>query len=236
MKKIKIIIIDDEPLARELLIVYINKIDFVELVGNFKSINDYLINSETQSDLLILDINMPKISGIEYVKTHNSNIPFILTTAYREFAIEAFELNAIDYLVKPFSFERFLKSINKSKNLLDVNINKQLSSPPNPKNFIFIKSNNKLVKILFEDILYIEALAEYVRIVTNSQSLLTLMRMKELEELLPKENFYRVQRSYIVAIDKIDYIKANLIVIKNKEISISREIKEEFLNFISNSQ
>lgn len=234
MKKIKITIIDDEPLARELLKNYISKVEFIELVGEFKSINDYLVNSDLLFDLLILDINMPKISGLEYIKTNDVPIPFILSTAYREFAIDAFELNAIDYLVKPFSFERFLKAINKAKNTFSNNFNQIKETNSLSKDYFFVKSNNKLIKISFDDILYIEALAEYVKIVTNSQSYLTLLRMKDLEENLPNDNFYRVHRSYLVAINKIDFIKGNIINIKNKEINISREVKEDFIKFISN--
>lgn len=231
MNKIKILLIDDEFLALNLLEQYANQLPELEIVGKIKSPIQALdvLNRET-IDILFLDIQMPVLSGTNLLKTlQRPPRATVFTTAYSEYAIEAFDLNVVDYLLKPFSFERFLQAVNKAKDILDK------KAPPSVQNtilsqedaFFTFKVDGKIEKIFARDILYVEGLREYVRIVTSSRQYVTYESMKNMEEMLPSPDFLRVHKSYIVSKQKVNALDGNQLEIGKVKIPISREKKEE---------
>lgn len=225
---IRCIIIDDEPLARKGLKEYVEDAGFLELVGEFDSplkATGLLGGGTVQ--LLFLDIQMPRITGLDYFKSLQHPPPVIFTTAYPQFALEGFEVNALDYLVKPFSFERFLKAALKAKEyyeVRDTNTKEAVAS-----DFFFIKADNKLVKILLDEVLFVEALQNYVTIHTAAKKYMTYLTFKAVEDYLPADKFLKVHKSYIVAAARIDHIEANEIRIGQHHIPISRNQKEEVM-------
>jgi DNA-binding LytR/AlgR family response regulator len=226
---ISCIIIDDEPLARKGLSEYINDIDFLHLLGEFDSplkAADLVSNGTVQ--LLFLDIEMPRISGLDFFKTLISPLPVVFTTAYPQYALEGFEVNALDYLVKPFSFDRFLKAAMKAKEFYEVRETNQKESTGS--DFFFIKADGKLVKVIFDDILYAEALQNYVVIHTTSKKYMTYLTFKSVEDYLSPDKFLKVHKSYIVAASKIDSIEANDIRIGQAYIPVSRNLKEDVMD------
>jgi DNA-binding LytR/AlgR family response regulator len=233
--KIKCIIIDDEPLARKGMKEYIADIEFLTLLGEFENplkATDILTNDEPR--LLLLDIQMPKITGLEFLKSLPSPPLTILTTAYPEYALQGYELNVVDYLVKPFSFERFLKAVMKVKSLLE---NAQKTPPPHTKeqqeaNYFFIKTDNKLVKLLHDEVLFVEALQNYVAVHTKEKKYISYLTIKSVEDQLPATRFIKVHKSYLVAADKVEAIEGNEIKIGQHRIPISRNTKEEVLEKI----
>ncbi len=223
---INCIIIDDEPLALKGLKEYINDIDFLHLVGEFDNAMKTLplLKSE-KVDLIFLDIEMPQISGLDFLKSLPHPPLIIITTAYPQHAVEGFELNVIDYLLKPIAFNRFLKAALKAQEVFshsDQALNEEKTT-----DHIFVKSNNKIVKIFFEDIIYAEALQNYVAIHTANGKIITYLTFKSVEENLPASLFLKVHKSYIVRLSKITGIGANLIYMDEIEIPISRSLKEE---------
>ena len=228
---IKTIIIDDEPLAGEILETYINHVPNMKLVGRCYSAieaNEFIKNNEV--DLLLLDIEMPQLNGIDFIKNLNISVQVIFTTAYPEFALEGFNVNAVDYLLKPISFDRFLKAINK------VRVKSKLNSSPNVSeldiDYIFVKADKKLVKILYSDIIYVEGMKDYVIIKTESTRVITLQTMMSLEKKLPPELFVRIHRSYIVNFNKLHAITSSEVEVieKNqiKALPIGKNYKEVF--------
>ncbi len=228
MKKINCIIIDDEPLARRGLKEYIADVDFLSIIGEF---DNPLRASEKMSsgecELLFLDIQMPKITGLEFFKTLLSPPPVIFTTAYPQYALDGFEVNALDYLVKPISFDRFLKAAMKAREFYEIRETNQQEDSSSA--YFFIKADNKLVKISFEEILYIEALQNYVNIYTLGKKYMTYLTFKAVEEYLPAEKFIKVHKSYIVSVSRIDSIEGNDIKIGEQHIPISRNQKDEVM-------
>ena len=230
---ISCIIIDDEPLARKGLREYIAEIDFLRLAGEFDmplKATDLLNSDNIQ--LLFLDIQMPKISGLGFLKTLPHPPPVIFTTAYPQYALEGYELNALDYLVKPVSFERFLKAALKAREYYEVrqkNTASEISEPIASRDYFFVKADSKLVKIFFDDVLFIEALQNYVTIHTKDRKYLTYLTFKSVEEYLPADRFIKTHKSYIVSLSKIDSIAGNEILIANHHIPISRNEKDDFM-------
>ncbi len=225
---INCVIIDDEPLARKGLKEYIGDVDFLNLIGEFDSplkATELLHSGDVQ--LLFLDIQMPKISGLLFFKSLQLPPPVIFTTAYPQYALEGFEVNALDYLVKPISFERFLKAVLKAKEFYEIRETNDKESASS--NYFFIKADNKLVKILFEDVLYVEALQNYVLIHTIEKKYMTYLTFKSVEDYLPKNDFFKVHKSYIVSISKVDSIEGNDILIGQQHIPISRSQKDDVL-------
>jgi DNA-binding LytR/AlgR family response regulator len=226
---INCIVIDDEPLARKGLKEYIADIDFLNFTGEFDNpLKAEELISRGEAQLLFLDIQMPKITGLDFFKTLQHPPPVIFTTAYPQYALEGFEVNALDYLVKPISFERFLKSVLKAKEFYEVrgtNIKEAVSS-----DYFFIKADNKLVKILFDEVLYVEALQNYVIIHTPSRKYMTYLTFKSVEDYLPADKFLKVHKSFIVAAAKIDTIEGNDIRIGLQHIPISRNQKDEVMD------
>jgi len=237
MKKIKCIIVDDEPLSRELLESHIERIPFLELVKSCADAFDAIDILQTESiELLITDIQMPRINGLELIKSL-SNPPFLIfATAYSNYAIEGYDLNAVDFLLKPISFERFLKAINKAKKDIDQKAGETAAMPApaaqaQAPQHLFVKDGHKLSKILFEDILYIEGMKDYIKIVTKQKNVVTYMRMKSIEEVLPESQFVRIHKSYIIHLPAIKSVVGNSIeLINNESIIISKQHKQMLID------
>src|SRR3989339_874344 len=210
MSKIKCIIIEDEPLAVKILTDYISQVPFLELQKTFKDAflaTDFL--RENHTDLIFLDIHLPKLKGIAFLKTLPDLPAVIMTTAYHQYAVEGFNLSVTDYLLKPFDFERFLIAINKVKLAAKE---KQFSKVGvEPRDFIFLTVQKKKVKIMFSDIVYIESQREYVRIVTTKKEFLSKVSTNEIEALLPKSLFKRIHRSFIISLNKIESYSAKTV-------------------------
>jgi DNA-binding LytR/AlgR family response regulator len=230
---INCIAVDDEPLALNIIKNYISQISFLKLQKTFSdgiSVLDYLSNNDV--DLIFLDIEMDKLSGTQLLKTLKKKPKVIVTTAYRDYAIDAFDLEVTDYLLKPFSFERFLKAVERTRSLISESRN--LTNVKNSdKEYIFVKHNGKMLKINFCDILYIEAMNEYISIKTNSANVMTLQSMKSIEKALPESKFARIHKSFIVSLSKIDFIEGQLLVVANKKLPIGNKYKERFFEIIS---
>jgi DNA-binding LytR/AlgR family response regulator len=230
---INCIAVDDEPLALNIIKNYISKISFLKLQKTFRdgiSVIEYLSSNEV--DLIFLDIEMSGLSGTQLLKTLKKKPKVIVTTAFRDYAIDAFDLEVTDYLLKPFSFERFLKAVERIRAIIcesqshsDIKISE--------KEYIFVKCDGKMVKINFDDILYIEALNEYICIKTNSGNIITLQSMKNIEKVLPESKFARIQKSFIVSLSKIDFIEGQFIVAANKKLPIGNKYKKKFFELIS---
>ena len=230
--KIKCIITDDEPMARKGLTGYVEKIDFMELTGvceDAVQLNSLL--KQQPADLLLLDIEMPYITGIEFLKNNVHPPKVILTTAYERYAIQGYGLDILDYLLKPISFERFLKSANKAYDFFQ----QQQLLPP-PLDYIFVKADSKLEKINFTDILFAEALENYVAIYTREKKVITHLTLKMLQEKLPAGKFIQPHKSYLVAIEKINSIEGNILHVLQYQVPISKYQKEEVMEKIVNSK
>ena len=222
------IIIEDEPLAQNVLKKYIDEHPLLELAGVCADASEAQQQLAKQPvSILFLDINLPRLSGITFLKSLAHPPLVIFTTAYPEFAVEGFELDAIDYLLKPFSFERFLKAINKAIEKLERSGSGATSSLPTS---IFIKSDKKVYKISLDDILYVEALDDYVKLVTTQSNYLVNDTLKSLQEELPASQFIRIHKSYIIARDKIVFFEGNFVKIGNRDIPIGASYREEIFN------
>jgi two-component system, LytTR family, response regulator len=224
MSKIKCIIVEDEPLAAKVLADYISRLPFLELQGTFKNAMlalEYLRDNTT--GLIFLDIHLPKLKGMAFLKALAHPPAVIITTAYHQYAVEGFNLNVTDYLLKPFSFERFLVAVNKVKTgsgkVQDGNDGVE------KKDFIFLNVQKKKVKILFSDIVYIESQREYVRIVTTKREYLSKIGTREIERLLPGNLFRRIHRSFIISIPKIESYTAETVEVNGVSIPIGRDYR-----------
>ncbi len=229
---INCIIIDDEPLARKGLREYIADVDFLNLVGEYDNpLKATEIIGKGEVQLLFLDIQMPKITGLDFMKTLHKPIPVIFTTAFPQYALDGFELNALDYLVKPISFDRFLKAALKAKEYYEVRQKNEADqvSISGAHDYFFIKADNKLVKVSFLDILFVEALQNYVVIHTQEKKLITYLTFKSVEEYLPSSQFIKVHKSFIVSAVKVESIEGNEIRIGQHHIPISRNLKDDVM-------
>ncbi len=230
--KLNCMIVDDEPLARKVLTEYIEDVDFLELKG--KAENPVKANSlltDNEIDLMFLDINMPKLSGIEYLRTSPSLPMAIITTAYAEYAVDGFELNVLDYLVKPYSFERFLKAANKAREYYELKNRVAQISSFEEKHF-FVKCDGKIEKILFEELLFVEAMLNYVVLHTVGRKLIVYLTIKGIVEKLPANMFLKVHKSFVVNLGKIRSINGNEINIGIRDIPISQNLYESVLKEI----
>lgn len=229
MAKIKVLIADDEPIAQEILENYINRIPDLQLIGRCRNALEAFqyINKE-QPDILLLDINMPEITGIDFLKTLKNPPAVIFTTAYAEYAIESYELNAIDYLLKPIAFDRFLKAINKSLDLLKQKTALPQISNVNADNVLFVKSEGKLVRIDLSKLWFVEGLKDYVRLWTDQGKVVVHSTMKNMEETLQAhQNFIRIHKSYIVNMDFITEIDGNAVNVKGEMLAIGNTYRDE---------
>lgn len=225
--KLKSIIIDDEPLARKGIREYIAETDFLELVGEFDNAMPAMeMVSSGMVHLVFIDIQMPTITGLEFIRSLKLPPPVIFTTAFPNYALESYEVNALDYLVKPISFDRFLKAALKAREFYEVReFNREAGAA-----YFFIKADQKLVKLQFTDILFVEALQNYIVIHTKEKKLITYLTFRAMDDYLPPDLFLKVHKSYIVSIDKIDSIEGNDIRIGPHYIPISRNLKEAVMD------
>ncbi|GAA4274821.1 LytTR family DNA-binding domain-containing protein [Aquimarina gracilis] len=220
---VKCIIIDDEPFAIKIIESHLASFKNIELLGSFNNPIEALeVIEQGEVDAIFLDINMPGMSGLDFIKNSRNDYQIIITTAYREYAVESFELDVLDYLVKPIPFNRFLKTINKLNQVINQNQSKNEEYIGNKEPFIFLKVDKKLVKILLKDILFIESLKDYIKVITTHGNYLVHKSLTGITEELPNSNFIRVHRSYTIAIDKIKSVEGNLIEIDSKRIPIGR--------------
>ncbi|MEO5682208.1 MAG: LytTR family DNA-binding domain-containing protein [Chitinophagaceae bacterium] len=228
MDRYTCIIIEDEPLALEKTIDFVNKVPFLQLSATFdNALNGLAYLNANKADVLFLDINMDELSGIELLESSKITSQVIITTAYQEYALKGYELKITDYLLKPFTFNRFLQAVNKAQENLSQRIGvKQVD-------FMFIKTENRLEKIMIGDILYIEGMRDYLRIHTAGKKIMTLQSFTELETLLPAHLICRVHKSYMVAINKIESIERSRIKIADQLIPVSETYKEAFLQLIN---
>jgi DNA-binding LytR/AlgR family response regulator len=242
---INVIIVDDEPLALDVLETYIDKIPDLNLVkkcSNALEANAAL--KEHDIDLMFLDIQMPQLTGIDFLRTLAKPPKVIFTTAYANYAVEGFELNAVDYLLKPISLDRFMKAVNKAQEQISL---ENQDAAPTPlaavveeEDFIFVKADKKLIKVNYRDIVYIEGLKDYVIIRLMSSRIITLQTMKSLEQKLPVSIFKRIHRSYIVNIQRIQAVQGNMVEVieKNqaKHLQIGKNYREELLEIINKNR
>lgn len=227
--KINCIVIDDEFPAIEQLEEYISRIPFLNLLKSFENAIEPIDYLKTNSvDLIFLDIEMEGFTGLQLIKSLQSKPKIILTTAYDKYAIEAFDLNVTDYLLKPISFERFVKAIDKIFDSFAGTKQHIEHEPMYRRDYFFVKTEFRMQRVNFNDILFVEGMNEYLRINTTKGRIMTLLNFRNLEENLPKENFVRVHKSYLVAINKIDSIEKNRIKIGEKAIPVSNTYKESF--------
>jgi DNA-binding LytR/AlgR family response regulator len=232
---IRCIAVDDEPLALEIITDFAKKVPFLQLVGTFQNAAEALrFLQEEKVDLLFLDIKMPDITGIQFMKSLKYPPMVVFTTAYGEYALEGFDLEVVDYLLKPVPFERFLRAATKALELRTMSQQKNGDSSNNHVNdYIFIKTEYKIIKINLEDILFIEALKDYTKIYTPYQPVLTLRSLKSFETRLPSDKFIRVHRSYVVSLNKINSVEKNTVMIANQSIPISDGYREKFYDVIN---
>jgi DNA-binding LytR/AlgR family response regulator len=228
MDKYTCIIIEDEPLALEKTKDFVNKVPFLHLSATFdNALNGLAYLNNNKVDVLFLDINMDELSGIELLENSKINSQVIITTAYQEYALKGYELQITDYLLKPFTFNRFLQAVNKAQENLSQRVaEKQLD-------FVFVKTENRLEKIMISDILYIEGMRDYLRIHTSNKKIMTLQSFSELEQLIPAHLVCRVHKSYMVAVNKIESIERSRIKIADQLIPVSETYKEAFLQLIN---
>jgi len=230
--KLKCIIIEDEPVARKVLQEFAGEIEYLELTGFAENpLKAMPLLDGQEIDIIFLDINMPKINGIDFLKSYKTNAHIIITTAYPVYAVEAYGLDVVDYLVKPVSFDRFLKACNKVKELSDLKNTTPSNALKSPDHF-FIKCENQIEKVFYNDLLYAEAMMNYVMLYTTAKKMMVYITMKGLEEQLPVESFIKVHKSFIVNISKIKSIEGNILHVGNEKIAISQNLREKVINQI----
>ena len=236
---IRCIAVDDEPLALDIIESYISKLPFLELVKTCSSATEAMqVLQEEQVDLMFLDIEMPELTGIQFLNILKHQPLIIFTTAYPDYALEGFNQDAVDYLLKPIPFDRFLKAVTKAQERLQRNGKSTEAaapaqhSPQQEQDFMFVKADYKTIRVDFKDILWIEGLKDYIIIQTKDQKIITLLSMNKMMEKLPDTKFLRVHRSFIVSLQKIDSIEKSRIRIGNKEIPIGEVYKEQFLKWV----
>jgi len=228
-KSMSCIIVDDEAIAREIIATHLSKIDNVEIVAQCKNaIEAFNYISNNKVDLVFLDINMPEISGIAFAKSINKDIKIIFTTAYRDYAVEGFDLQAVDYLLKPIAFERLLKAVNHYFEVTSTTPEAKVKTT-NTNDFIFVRSNRRMLKVDFDSISYIESYSDYIKIHTSEKTIITRETISAIEAKLPKHQFLRIHRSYIVRLSKIQSFTNEDITVNRKALPISRSYKKEVL-------
>ena len=230
--KIKSLIVDDEPIARKLLREFIEDIPFLELIAEAENpLRAQTVLDSEPVDLMFLDVNMPKITGLEFLRSGKSLPMVIMTTAYAEHALDGFNLDVLDYLVKPFSFERFLKACNKAKeyHLLKLQAEKNNHTD---ENYFFVKCNGRVEKILYEELFYVEASLNYVTLHTSRGKMIVYLTVKGIMESLPAKIFLKVHKSYIVNLEKVSSLEGNIIHIGKAEIPISQNAHDEVISAI----
>ena len=240
---IRCLVVDDEPLALHILEDYISKVPFFELVKSTTNpIEALTLVQEGNIDLVFLDVQMPELTGIQFLKISNGKTKVILTTAYSQYALEGYELDVVDYLLKPIAFDRFFKSAQKAQGIIQPKLKQQAAEPVHQiqqqqqpdfsSDFIFVKSEYKIQKVYLHQILFIEGLKDYISIFTENERIITLQNMKKMEDTLPDKHFIRVHKSYIVALNKIDSIERSRIFIGDKIIPVGDTYRDHFFKVI----
>jgi two-component system, LytTR family, response regulator len=233
---INCIAVDDEPLALDIIKDYISQVPFLKLLKTFNdgiSVIEFLASNSV--DLMFLDIEMGGLSGMQLLNTLEKKPRVVMTTAYRNYAVDAFELDVTDYLLKPFSFERFLKAVEKTCGLIKQGGVKTVTDTGG-KDYFFVKSGYKMQKVNFNDILYIEGMSEYIIIKTRSGNVITKQSFSDIEKKLPQSGFIRIHKSYLAAINKIESVEGQNVIIGNKELPIGSKYKKRFHNIISSAE
>lgn len=237
--KMNCIAVDDEILALKKIKRYAEKVDYLNMLGTFdNALSTFSFLRENKVDLIFLDIQMDEFTGIQFIETLKNPPYIILTTAFDEYALKAYELDVIDYLLKPIPFERFVKSVEKvyARFLKDIASKARVTQPtpqPEQPEFAFIKSGNKTIKVYFDKILYIEGMRDYLMIRTEDSKLMTLQNFSSIQNILDPAKFARVHKSYIIAIEKIDYIENSAVKIRDKYIPVSNTYKTAFFNLLN---
>jgi two-component system LytT family response regulator len=238
---IRCLIVDDEPLALHILEDYVSKVPFMELIRSTTNpIEALTLVQEGNIDLVFLDVQMPELTGIQFLKISNGKAKVILTTAYPQYALEGYELDVVDYLLKPIAFDRFFKAAQKAQAIIQPSKQTVTAEPAQIQqqqydfmsDFIFVKSEHKIQKVYLHQILFIEGLKDYISIFTPTERVITLQNMKKMEDTLPEKHFIRVHKSYIVALNKIDSIERSRIRIGDKIIPIGDTYRDEFFKIV----
>ena len=233
--KIKTIAIDDEPLALKLVADYVQKTPFLDLSATFDNPLDAIdFLTDNHVDLILIDIQMPDLTGTDFVRTLEKGPKVIFTTAYEKYALEGFKLDAVDYLLKPFSYDEFLKAVMKARKLVELE-NHSAMPVQATEPFLFLKSDHKIRRINFDNILCIEGLKDYIKVFTDNEPkpIMSLNTLKTIEQKLPEEQFMRIHRSYIVNLDKVETIERSRIVFGKNYIPVSDQYKEKFQEFVN---
>ena len=231
MKKLSCIIVDDEPVARKILQEFTEQVPFLDLMGKFESAmkaEEFL--KSNQPDIIFVDIEMPKVSGLQMLKRNNIESMVILTTAFPQYALDGYELDIIDYLLKPFALHRFLKAVQKAKDFYDMKTHSANATPPS---YIFIKSEKRIEKVELSDILYAEVLGNYMTIHTERKKIIAYLTMKSLESQLSSSDFIKIHQSFLVNRSKIESVEGNDLKVGNKSLPISRNYRESVTNLIN---
>jgi DNA-binding LytR/AlgR family response regulator len=232
------VIVEDEPLARNLLVEYVRKVPTLNLIEACSSAIAALeVLRKNSVDILFLDVQMPELTGISLLKVLHKRPLVIMTTAYSEYALEGYELDVVDYLLKPITFERFLRAVDKATLRLQAPPGVQAAQTPQPivtaeQPYVFVKDGTKLVKVVFDDILYVEGLKDYVTIHTKTLKIVSLQRLKTLEDQLPSDKFIRIHNSFIVSLNAIDVVHKNNVQVRNAMLPIGETYKKTFREFI----
>jgi two-component system, LytTR family, response regulator len=240
---IRCLVVDDEPLALHIIEDYISKVPFLTLVKSTTNpIEALTMVQEGSADLVFLDVQMPELTGIQFLKIANGKAKMILTTAYPQYALEGYELDVVDYLLKPIAFDRFFKAVQKAQAIIypsakPAPVPEQIQQQQQPQSdfnsdFIFVKSEHKIQKVYLRDILFIEGLKDYISIFTPQERIITLQNMKKMEDALPERHFVRVHKSYIVSLNKIDSIERSRIWIGDKIIPVGDTYRDEFFKIV----
>lgn len=226
MKKITCLIVEDEPASQELLRKYVNDFSGLDLRGVCSNAFEAGEKLQQESiDLLFLDINMPRLSGLEFYRAQNNPPPVIFTTAYPEYAVNGFEVNAIDYLVKPFPFDRFVKAVNRFTDMS--------RSRPHPlTGYIMLMADKKIHKIDHKNILFVEGMGDYVKVHADDKKLIVHITLQKLQEQLPGENFQRIHKSFIISLARLEYIEGNMAIIGKEQIPIGQTYRADFLTLL----
>ena len=231
---LKCIVVDDEPLAIEIMESYVSKVEQLHLLGSFRNaISAFTFLQENNVDLIFLDIQMPKLSGIDFIKTLKHPPKVIFTTAFREYALEGFELEIVDYLLKPIPFDRFLKAVAKVLHQPVISPVSNTKHEPAPDNYVFFKVDKKMIKTKMTEVLYIESIKDYVKVKTSDKEIVTQQKISYLEESLPREQFLRIHRSFIVNLEKIDAYSATDVEIGKHSIPIGRNYKNDVMKVLA---
>ena len=230
MNKMRCIIVDDEPVARKILEEFVEQVPFLECIGQFGNAlkaEDFL--KSNKADIIFLDIEMPKMSGLQYLQQATVRPLVILTTAFPEYALEGYEWDIIDYLLKPIAFKRFEKAVQKAREYAQLKDTNTLSSPP----YLFIRSDKRIEKVELQDILYIESAGNYVFLHTETKKIMAYLTLKSIEAQLPRADFIKVHQSFLVCFSKIDAIEGNTIKIKGKTVPISRNYRDTVMDLVT---